>query len=695
MTDSAPPERPDYFKNSVIVMLTLISVFVALVTLLQSYAGLQSSDLAQRSSFNAVNATGLLFRAGLSAAQGVDVLQRHEDYLQRAVRADTKARALRMGGQAALAAGYALDTDRWRAAAESVRQSDPLLVEYGGDAALFREELARPAYLEEEDEYILLDQSRVWSQKANGFVAVISTLSVSLFLAGLSLTLGSRLKFLLALASLGLTVFCVVWVLVIIFRPVPFVPGSAIENFVEGRIQYNLARSRGEDPALAREYFDAAVAIAPDYGRALFYRSLANTDASLLDKRLDTQRAIDDALRAIQLGNQDAPVFGNLGWLYYLNGQYRRALEYTERAWGMAPDDCYLSFNRGLIYLALQQPVEADSAYTVAIDCAQRQSSDATFNYLMESGVLDLAELSAARPDLGDTLDPAVVRLKQAFASLRMYGEVRAASTPARFEPIVFGANVTAADEVIDLADEYPQSATIVYARLAFEGMQPNSRWMTRWVLDGREYFSRVYDEWVYAESGTAWVSLFNYGGLNSGTYDLDVFVDGALVSTGRLHVLPGDLPPMTYFASSAVGATISYPVGWRYTDLADNEVSVIAARDPESEDFFGVTAWVASTETDADVFQLFELYLDALDAEMAAFSAEQRQPTTLAQRQGWRNAYAYTNAAGVPIRGVLAGFVDPSIDLTYIAVIESRASEWDAKAGLFNVMLARLLITR
>ena len=58
---SAEPEteKRDPFKNSVIVMLTLVSVFAALVTFLQNYASLSASDLAQRSSFNAVNATGL------------------------------------------------------------------------------------------------------------------------------------------------------------------------------------------------------------------------------------------------------------------------------------------------------------------------------------------------------------------------------------------------------------------------------------------------------------------------------------------------------------------------------------------------------------------------------------------------------------------------------------------------------------
>ena len=165
MSSEPETEKPDVFKNSVIVMLTLVSVFAALVTFLQNYAGLRSSDLAQRSGFNAVDATGLYFRAGLTAAQGTDALQRWEEYVQRSVRADTKARALRMGGQGALAADYDLDATRWEDAAGQVITSDPLLADYDQDLARYTEDLSRDAYRQEEREHTQLEQSRAWSDK--------------------------------------------------------------------------------------------------------------------------------------------------------------------------------------------------------------------------------------------------------------------------------------------------------------------------------------------------------------------------------------------------------------------------------------------------------------------------------------------------------------------------------------------------
>ncbi len=103
-TTAEKPEKPDYFKAGVIVLLTLVSVFAASVTFLQNYASLRSSDLAEQSSFTAVNSTGPYFSAGLAAAKGADDLERYGDAVQRSVEADTKAKALRMGGLADLAA---------------------------------------------------------------------------------------------------------------------------------------------------------------------------------------------------------------------------------------------------------------------------------------------------------------------------------------------------------------------------------------------------------------------------------------------------------------------------------------------------------------------------------------------------------------------------------------------------------------
>src|SRR5258708_34307275 len=94
--ETKKPEKRDHFKTGVIVLLTLVSVFAASVTFLQNYASLRSSDLAEQSSFTAVNSTGLYFGAGLAAAQGPRHLLAHGRPVPAAVGADTQGNALRM-----------------------------------------------------------------------------------------------------------------------------------------------------------------------------------------------------------------------------------------------------------------------------------------------------------------------------------------------------------------------------------------------------------------------------------------------------------------------------------------------------------------------------------------------------------------------------------------------------------------------
>lgn len=687
------PKKSDNFKKVVIVLLTFVSVFAASVTFLQNYASLRSSDLAEQSSFKAVNATGLLFQAGLTAAKGADDLQRYGDAVQRSIEADTKAKALRMGGKSDLAAQSDLDVQRWQQAAANIAKGNDLIANYHSDQALYSETLAREGYAEEEREQTLLQQSRAWADKANAYVAILSTLSVALFLAGLSLTLTSWLRYGLAFAGAGLFVACSLWVLVILIQPVPAIPEAAIQSFVDGRIKYNLDSQRGNDYSDAVGDFDAALKLAPAYAQAYFYRSLANTDSSVSDRHLNTQQAIDDANKAIGLGDTISSVYGNLGWLYYLNGQYNSALANTETALARSPNDCYLPFNDSLILLALGRSTASSNAYGVAIDCAERQSSDIRFNSYLDSGVADLNDLAQARPDLQPTIQPAIRRLKEALAQSRMYGQLTPKTVAAQFELLSFGSGLDKDNNVTGIAGQFPQTTTILYAQLKYTGMKKDSLWMARWLLNGREYLTTVYPTWDYGESGSAWVSVSNNAGLNSGTYQLDLFVDGQLMGSGSVVVQAGQLPPMWYYSSYDVGVIVSYPETWTTTDLADNQVSVVAARDSQSQSFFGVTAWVAST--DSQMFNLFQLYLDALQKNSQDFSAQDRQAASVAGLNGWGQDYAYTDQNGQAIRGTLAGVLDANKKYGYVVVIEARAEDWDALQPVFKVMLNRMQITR
>jgi|GEM_PF-2507510 len=693
MTSETSSPKPNLFNNSVITLLTLVGIFAAVVTFLQNYASLRSEDLVQQSEFTAVNSTGLSFKAGLEASQGVDVQQRYDDYIQRAIRADTKARALRLGGWELLAGNYALDTERWNKAAAEVLESDPLLYKYKQDADLYRETLSREAYVEAERQHTLLAQSRAWGDKANSYVAVLSTLSIALFLGGLSLTLSSRVRYLLTLAGVGLTAVCLAWVLFIVFAPVPRIPETAIQRFVDGEIEYNLSNARGEDGLRALADFDAAIQLAPDYSRAYFYRSLVNTDSRLADKHLKTQNAINDGQRALALGNASSPVLGNLGWLYYLDGQYRNSLQMTERALAMSPDECYLTLNRGLVLLALERLDEAEAAYTDAIACA-RQQSDYWRDYYLDVGVVDLEDLSDEQPNMASNLEPAIRRLKNTAASLKMFGEPEPHSTSAKLKDPVFGAELDSDDNLVEPAKKFPQTTTVVYAHFEYSGMKASNAWLTRWLRDGREELVTHYPSWDYDKSGSTWVSIYNNAGLNPGDYELDIFVEGNLVASSRFTVQPGKLPNMSEYTSSDVGVTINYPSDWNIIDLADNEVSVVAARDPQNATFFyGVVAYQAITETEAAITNLFDLYFGVAEKAFKDFSSEEAEAFLIADKDGLIRYYTYTDTQGTPIQGAVAGVLDSAKETVFLLAVETHADDWTPNLDLFNVMLSRITI--
>jgi hypothetical protein len=408
---------------------------------------------------------------------------------------------------------------------------------------------------------------------------------------------------------------------------------------------------------------------------------------------LNTQEAINDAQKALGLGDTISSVYGNLGWLYYLNGQYNSALSNTETALSMASNDCYLAFNHGLILFALGRGPTGNNAYSAAIDCAERQSSDSRFNTSLDTGVVDLGDLEQARPDLQATIEPEIKRLKEALAQNRLYGQLKQVDVSAMFEPLTFGSGLDKDNFVIGAADQFPQTTTILYAQLKYKGMQKSDTWMARWLLNGQEYLTTVYPTWDYDPDGSAWVSVYNNAGLNSGTYHLDLFVDGQLMASGSAVVQPGQLPPMSYYSSYDVGLVVSYPETWTTTDLADNQVSVLAARDPNSPSFFGATAWVATT--DSQIFNLFQLYLDAVKKQSQDFSSQPRQPATVAGLPGWSQDYSYSTADGQSIRGTLAGVLDGKQKYGYIVVLEARSEDWDGLQDVFTVMLNRMQITR
>jgi hypothetical protein len=175
----------------------------------------------------------------------------------------------------------------------------------------------------------------------------------------------------------------------------------------------------------------------------------------------------------------------------------------------------------------------------------------------------------------------------------------------------------------------------------------------------------------------------------------LDIFVEGNLVASSRFTVQPGKLPNMSEYTSTDVGVTINYPSDWKIIDLADNEVSVIAARDPKNATFFyGVVAYQAITETEAAaISSLFDLYFGVEEKAFKDFKSEEAESFIIADKEGLIRYYTYTDAKGTPIQGAVAGVLNSVKDTVFLLTIETHADDWTPNLDLFNVMLSRITI--
>lgn len=105
------------------------------------------------------------------------------------------------------------------------------------------------------------------------------------------------------------------------------------------------------------------------------------------------------------------------------------------------------------------------------------------------------------------------------------------------FSNIFFAAGVTDAGEPVDVAVDFPPETTIVYAFASYEGMTDLAECDSVWYLDGQEIWRDAF-QWGVGESGqTAIAHVEGEGGLPSGGYDWELYVEGDLAVSGSFTV--------------------------------------------------------------------------------------------------------------------------------------------------------------
>ena len=87
---------------------------------------------------------------------------------------------------------------------------------------------------------------------------------------------------------------------------------------------------------------------------------------SLAELNKDLDRAEKLAMRAVQLDPTDAFIKDTLGWVYFQKGQYKKAVDYLEKAHKSLPDVSVIA-DLGDAYLKLQQIEKAHQTFEKAI----------------------------------------------------------------------------------------------------------------------------------------------------------------------------------------------------------------------------------------------------------------------------------------------------------------------------------------
>ncbi len=402
---------------------------------------------------------------------------------------------------------------------------------------------------------------QAWDYKANTYIIHITFLAISLFFFGLAATIATRqtrwlfTAFGLVAASVG-----VVWALTLFFQPVFDLreQGKAIDQYALG-----VGLSYREQYAEAVNAFDASLQDHPKYANALRERGLA------LLAQDKTAEGIADLEKAIAAGDNNAATGGELGWAYYLLGDFPKALSANQAALKIAPDEGWIQFDLALTYLANGQLDEAKAEYAKGMVMASseveiaRQENKEPPSFVwdgmldasdsLDSLIIDLddgattpstakiADNTAAR-DLAETV---MNQLKSLALALEYTGKPPVDALSAEIGEFTFAEPVyDDAGEVTDynVTDFFSEGLKEFAVDFDYTGMKDGSEVVFKLFIDGQEDPSwRIVQTWENGADGTAEIPV-SYAYSDSfeflpGEYTVEVYVDYHLAQRGSFTI--------------------------------------------------------------------------------------------------------------------------------------------------------------
>jgi tetratricopeptide (TPR) repeat protein len=326
------------YKRRLAIAVAFIALFGGIVGFAASDAGARGAEIgreAQRSSVTALaaqNEAAIAYYESFGNYVEGSMLNRRRDIAR--VAADL------LGDRAAAAEARA-----WGQAGGKVADVSKLLQEprYAGRADLLFYELQLPTNLGMLRQQAAQETASAWGTKSTLYIGLITLLAVALTMLGLSLTVGPGVRQLLVWPAALIVASCVAAAGVVAVYPTARTSEAAIGAVAEGD---RLAWGRSYDEAVAA--YTRAIESDGDYVVSYQRRATAKLLAGSPERNLSSfvfssstpearRSAIEDLLRAVDLGGGDYVTLANLGANYFHLNDYARSEEYSRRAIALNP----------------------------------------------------------------------------------------------------------------------------------------------------------------------------------------------------------------------------------------------------------------------------------------------------------------------------------------------------------------------
>ncbi len=565
-----------------------VALFVVLVTLVGSFVGYLQT--------RASNEEDVAARTGqILGVQGLGEDLEHSSNFNRAFDIYVRSKLLERQEVSERRQGDQAEVERLTTVQSAIAQLSPLLsdAEYADDTVpFFEQNLFADRRVEANEARLRQDASvakeQDWGAKADGFVAVLTVLAVSLFLAGLSLTVTGRGRRLLVAPAVLIAVVCVVWAAVIVFDSVDDTPDAAIEAVAEGdRLADRAAFEADPELRLAgfEEAIDAyttAIDEKSDYAVAFQRRASAHflagsqQDVSLgfvsttSDDRLE--RSLADLRKALDLGaDDDILVLASLGFDSFLAGEYGDAVSLSRRALELNDELSSLWFNVAVAELAVGNDDAAEDAYREGIQINTEETDAQTADVVFGGARTDLEILIEAERDRADEARrfQALLTAAQTESILGVpVGDAPAGASLSSFSFVPEGGRIRADFRY----ENVPVGASVAY--LWYTRPDENQPFVE---LSASNFFLDFRDDgtgegFIVGDTGACPVP---------GEYRLDAYVEGERVASESTVVESGVLTDPVAERDQFIGSQFCRPGGWVVT--SDQEGLLVAAAPDDS----------------------------------------------------------------------------------------------------------------